>query len=138
MSSPRYRILCVEDDPDTCELLKVILTWYEFKAVHTAREGLELARSQLFDLYLLDNWLPDSSGIELCSRIRDLDQNTPIVFLSAAAYNSDHRQAMSAGATAYLDKPVDPWLLQDTVTRLMQQVEARSLDARITEIAAHS
>jgi len=48
-------------------------------------EGLRLAQQQDFDLYILDNWMPDKSGVELCRAIRAFDPYTPILFYSAAA-----------------------------------------------------
>jgi DNA-binding response OmpR family regulator len=111
------RILCIEDDKDTCELLAVALgqTGYELLSVGTAAEGLELAKTRAFDLYLIDNWLPDGLGIDLCKRIRTFDEMTPIVFYSAAASNSDRNAAMDAGAQAYITKPTDIDELQQVI-----------------------
>lgn len=136
MSSPQKRILCVDDDPDTCELLQIVLTSYEFKSVRTRCDGWKSARTEPFDLYILDNWLPDGSGVDLCRQIRTIDPNVPILFLSAAAYQSDHREAISAGATIYMDKPVDPFTFEARITLLIDQAEAASAQALLTEIDA--
>jgi DNA-binding response OmpR family regulator len=136
MFSPQKRILCVDDDPDTCELLQIIFTSYQFKAVRTICDGWKSARTEPFDLYILDNWLPDGSGVDLCRQIRTIDPSVPIVFLSAAAYESDHREAIGVGATIYMDKPVDPFNLEAKITQLVDQAEAYSLEARLTEIDA--
>lgn len=101
------RLLCVEDDKDTCEALAHLLrmSGYEVTIASTVMDGLRLARVEPFDLIILDNWFKDSSGIELCRRIRELDPHTPIMFYSAAAYESDIQQGLSAGAQAYVVKP---------------------------------
>ena len=108
MASPhikRKRILFVEDHEDTWELVALILAGYEITCARGFDEGLRLAR-QLFDLYILDNWLPDGTGVELCRRIREFDPHTPILFYSAAARAPDIEEALRAVAQAYLIKPV--------------------------------
>src|SRR5215510_12518017 len=82
-------------------------------------EGLRLAQQQDFDLYILDNWLPDRSGVELCRSIRKFDPDTPILFYSAAAYARDIREGMRAGAQAYLVKPVFPNELRQAIAQLI-------------------
>jgi len=134
--SPRSRILCVDDCLDTCDLLEAALPRVSFVFAHTFAAACDLARFGRFDFFLLDNRLPDGSGRELCRVIRTTDVNTPIVFLSAAAYRSDHDEAMAAGATAYIDKPVDVVQLERVVMGLIRQSESRSLDAKIAEITA--
>jgi DNA-binding response OmpR family regulator len=133
---PRKHVLCVDDDLDNCEIVSVVLPEIRFTFAHTFADGKALISSRLFDLYLLDNWLPDGSGVDLCSEIRRTDANTPIVFLSAAAYARDHQAAMEAGASAYLDKPLGMLELETTVTRLIQEAESRNMDARLAELTA--
>jgi DNA-binding response OmpR family regulator len=101
------RLLCVEDDTDTCEALAQLLrmSGYEVTTAGTVVDGLRLAREAAFDLIILDNWFKDSSGIELCRQIRARDPHTPILFYSAAAYETDIQQGLSAGAQAYVVKP---------------------------------
>jgi DNA-binding response OmpR family regulator len=60
------RILLVEDYEDARDLAALTLTEYTLISAHDFREGLRLARRGYFDLYILDNWLPDRSGVELC------------------------------------------------------------------------
>jgi len=135
-NNPRSHILYIDDDWDTCELVSATLPQMRFTFARTFVEGLNFVKRGLFDLYVLDNWLPDGSGIELCREIRRIEANTPVVFLSAAAYSRDHEEAMTAGATAYLDKPADIFRLESILTSLIRQSEARSLDARMAEIIA--
>jgi len=129
-------VLCIDDDIDTCELIQFACPEAGFTFAHSFRAGLDIMRRGVFDLYILDNWLPDGSGIELCSEIRRTDPNTPVIFFSAAAYGRDHDQALAAGATAYLDKPSGIFTLQILLGELLRQSEARSLDAKLAEVAA--
>jgi CheY-like chemotaxis protein len=102
-------ILYVEDDADSCELIQLWLGFhgYTVETVRTAAEALPLAQAGLFSLFILDNWLPDGDGIELCKQIRAFDGDTSIIFVSGVAYPADIGQAMSAGAQAYLTKPIE-------------------------------
>ncbi len=123
MTSPKGRILCTEDDADTRELLIFILEQegYEVLCAENATAALELARTQKFDLYLLDNWLPDVPGTLLTAKIREFDSKTPILFYSAAAYSADKEGALKAGAQGYLIKPVE---LEKLVAEVAGLIEA--------------
>ncbi len=104
---PQPRVLCVDDDQDSREMLSLILKFWriETKAVGTAAQALSSIEKERFDLYLLDAWLPDLDGFELCRRMRELDPHTPILFFSGAAYDTDKKKGIEAGANAYVVKP---------------------------------
>jgi|ERR1041384_6499845 DNA-binding response OmpR family regulator len=116
------RVLYIEDHEDTRELVTLVLEQRCFEIVtgSTIESGIALAGSQQFDLYLLDSWLPDGSGLDLCRRIREFDKTTPILFYSAAAYEIDRDLAMRCGAQAYLVKPSQPSELCNLVTSLIE------------------
>jgi DNA-binding response OmpR family regulator len=103
-------ILLAEDDPDTRELMQILLQHAGFLVSVSAdsSEVLELLATDHFDAVLLDNWMPEMTGLELCRQIRLFDQNTPILFCSGAASEADRRTALSAGAQGYLTKPFNP------------------------------
>jgi len=115
------RVLYIEDHEDTRELVTLVLEQNSYEVVtgSTIKSGVALAGSQHFDLYLLDSWLPDGSGLDLCKRIREFDKTTPILFYSAAAYEIDRSDAMNSGAQAYLIKPSAPSELCNLVTFLI-------------------
>jgi DNA-binding response OmpR family regulator len=117
------RVLYIEDHEDTRELVTLLLNQRSYEVVTgaTIESGIALALAQEFDLYLLDSWLPDGSGLDLCQRIREFDKTTPILFYSAAAYASDHEKAMRSGAQAYLIKPSQPSELCRMVTELIEE-----------------
>jgi DNA-binding response OmpR family regulator len=116
------RVLYIEDHDDTRELVTLILEQRSFEVVtgSTIKSGVALAESQEFDLYLLDSWLPDGSGLDLCKQIRAFDQVTPILFYSAAAFEIDRDLAIKSGAQAYLVKPSQPSELCNLVTSLIE------------------
>jgi two-component system, OmpR family, response regulator len=121
-SSPPRRVLYIEDHEDTRELVTLVLEQRRFEVVagSTIASALELAGSQHFDLYLLDSWLPDGSGLDLCRQIREFDRDTPILFYSAAAYEIDRDKALNCGAQAYLTKPSQPSELCNLVATLIE------------------
>lgn len=115
-------VLYIEDHDDTRELVTLVLEQRSYKVVTgtSIESGIALAGSQSFDLYLLDSWLPDGSGLDLCRQIREFDKATPIVFFSAAAYEIDKDQALQCGAQAYLIKPSQPSELCRLVASLIE------------------
>jgi DNA-binding response OmpR family regulator len=113
------RILLVEDYEDSSDLATHILTEYTITCARNFNEGLRQAQQGGFDLYILDNWLPDKSGVELCRAIREFDPHTPILFYSAAAYERDIEEAIRAGAQDYLAKPIHPDELKQVVVQLI-------------------
>jgi len=135
-SREKKRILLVEGEENAKELAELTLAEYRLIYARDFNEGLRLARLGYFDLYLLDNWLPDGSGVELCRAIREFDPHTPILFCSAAAYARDIREAIRAGAHKYLVKPVIPDELRRTVARLISVPPETASEARQEESAA--
>jgi DNA-binding response OmpR family regulator len=118
VSQPFARVLCVDDDHDTCELLSVIFPEFEFVFAHSIGSALPHISGQKAELYILDNWLPDGSGVELCQKIRESNRNVPIVFTSAAARHRDRDEAMAAGADLYIVKPYEPEYIRKIVKDL--------------------
>lgn len=121
------RVLYIEDHEDTRELVTLLLSQRNYEVVtgDSIESGIALAIAGEFDLYLLDSWLPDGSGLELCQKIREFDQNTPILFYSAAAYASDRELALQCGAQAYMIKPSQPSDLCSLVSELIENSRSR-------------
>jgi DNA-binding response OmpR family regulator len=119
----RPRILVTEDDPDTCEMITLILNNKGFEVIcaESPNEALELARTETFDLLLVDNWMPGLSGTDLTEQIRQFDLKTPILFYSGAAFDKDKEDARRAGAQGYLVKPTDCDELITEVTRIIAE-----------------
>ena len=100
-----------------CTLLA--LAGCEVETATTFEEGVEKAAAGRFDLFVLDNWLPGGSGTELCRELRRLWPSTPVLFYSAAGYDSDREEALAAGAAGYLVKPAEVGRLVETVKELL-------------------
>ena len=114
------RVLCVEDDADIRDMLRMMLGFSDFEAVAApdADAALRLMECEQFSLYIIDGGSRRSRGTSLCKRIRASDARTPIVIFSGYAYASDIEAAMLAGANAYLVKP-DASELVPTIRRLL-------------------
>jgi DNA-binding response OmpR family regulator len=132
----RKRILLVEDQEDAWEIAAYNLGEHALFYARDFDEGLLAARRGYFDLYILDYWLPDGSGVGLCRAIREFDPHTPILFYSAGAYERDIEDALRAGAQDYLIKPVIPDELRQAVARLISVAPETAFEARRVEITA--
>lgn len=121
MHEPRTKVVCVDDDWDTCEMVRAVLgsSGYDVLIATTVREGLRLVRHGGYDLILLDGRFPDGTGIEMCQTIRAFDSKTPILFCSGADDRSDIEQAMRAGAQGYLVKPCGIRKLEQAIAGLL-------------------
>jgi CheY-like chemotaxis protein len=122
MQPVKRRILCVDDNEDSCEIVVILLTraGYEVVLARTAAEALNRTLTDSFDVLLLDNHLPDGSGLELCQQIREFNNHTPSCFYSSDAYPKQIEAAKQAGANAYLVKPVLPDEIERTIGQLLQ------------------
>jgi two-component system OmpR family response regulator len=121
METRQHHVLYIEDHDDTRELVTLVLAErnYRVTTCSTIADALQLAREHHFDLYMLDSWLPDGSGIDLCKRLCEFDPGVPIMFLSGAAYNADKETAFNSGARGYLIKPADLNVLCSEVSKLI-------------------
>src|SRR5262245_14327971 len=132
----RKRILLVEDQEDAQEIAAYNLGEHALSYARDFDEGLLAARREYFDLYILDSWLPDGSGIGLCLAIREFDPHTPILFCSAAACERDIEDALRAGAQDFIVTPVIPDELKQAVARLISVPPETAFEARRAESAA--
>lgn len=114
------RLLIVEDDIESCKILNIVLADYDLTVVHTLASAQPYFQTRHFDIFMLDNWLPDGSGIDFCREIRSSYPDTPIIFTSAAAQAEKISEATAAGATHYLVKPYDPFELQAIIKDLLK------------------
>jgi CheY-like chemotaxis protein len=118
---PPTKILCVDDSKDSCELVSFILSeaGYEIKSAYTMTEGLQMAQSDEFQLYLIDLSFSDGSGMDFIEKIREIDSLTPIVVCSGDVREVVLAEAISLGAQAFLTKPIDPDTLAQTIAEML-------------------
>ena len=133
----KTRILIIEDDFAYGNLLEELLQSYGYltQLAHTGKDGQQHASSAAFDLAIVDNGLPDMSGIELTQELQRLE--VPFMMLSGSADPEVVKQASVTGAHAYLIKPVSPEQLFSTLeATLRRAVEMKSLRESSARLAA--
>jgi two-component system alkaline phosphatase synthesis response regulator PhoP len=101
------KVLIIEDDPQIIELLHIHLTDLScmVTGIRDGNEGLAAAIKTPFDLIVLDVMLPGMNGIDICKRIRQSGNTTPILILSARSEEFDKVMGLETGADDYLTKP---------------------------------
>ncbi len=101
------KILIVEDEANVAEVIKRGLTeeGYETDVAVDGQRGLSLATSGKYDLILLDINLPVMNGLEVCKQLREKDELTPVLMLTALSMSDDIVNGLEAGADDYLAKP---------------------------------
>jgi DNA-binding response OmpR family regulator len=100
-------ILYVEDDETLAFLTKDSLEMNNYNVLHcrTAEEALSLFKKNKIDLCVLDIMLPAKDGFELAASIREINQEVPIIFLSAKTLREDRIKGLKTGADDYIVKP---------------------------------
>ena len=102
------RILLVDDDPTLLDMLAEQLRQQEsFTTItaETARDGIELAKSEHYDVIVLDVGLPDMDGREACRLMRGASVKCPIILLTGVDSEADIVLGLEAGANDYITKP---------------------------------
>ncbi|MEI9948586.1 MAG: response regulator [Pseudomonadota bacterium] len=109
--------LLVEDDPDGCDLMQMMLRRFgaEVTAVSTAAAALASVRERRPDVLVSDIGLPDGDGFQLLKRVRESNQGLPAVAVTAYASRQDVAKALAAGFQAHVAKPVEPAQLRAAV-----------------------
>ncbi|HLL52573.1 MAG TPA: response regulator [Myxococcaceae bacterium] len=119
-----FNILLVEDEPVIRELVRSMLTDGEVvvECASNGAEGLKVARSRSFDLFLLDVVLPQMDGITLCRMLKNepTTANVPLYMLTAKNKRSDVEEATRAGADGYIHKPFRGVELMELVSKLRE------------------
>ncbi len=118
------KILIVEDDVKTANLLRVYLKQAGYKA-ETANDGytgLDLARRMQPDLVVLDLMLPNLDGLDICRLIR-LESSVPIIILTAKSTEDDVLRGLELGADDYIAKPFSPREVVARVKTVLRRVQ---------------
>lgn len=102
-----YHVLIVEDNKDIVDLLEIHLTDRNcnISIAYDGLEGFQLAQKGNYDLIILDIMLPSMDGTEVCRQLREENNFTPILMLSAKSEKYDNVLGLEYGADVYLTKP---------------------------------
>jgi pilus assembly protein CpaE len=132
------RILIVDDDPISLQLVSSLLMGHGFK-VTTAqhpKEGLSILADQSFDLAILDVLMPEMDGYELCRLLRSNQKTAqlPVVLLTALDTLEQKIRGFEAGADDYIGKPFEPKELLARVEVLLRRVGPTQVATPATKI----
>ncbi|MFO7831810.1 MAG: response regulator transcription factor [Desulfuromonadaceae bacterium] len=120
------RILLVEDEKHIARGILFNLERENYTVVHVenAKDALEQLHLHHFDLVILDRMLPDSAdGLEVCTQIRALDRQLPVLMLTAMGREQDKVDGLSSGADDYLTKPFNLSELLLRVNGMLRRAE---------------
>ena len=138
MEDDAPRILIVEDDAELAELLTASLNahGYEAVAASTGAEAIQLTTDEEFQLVVLDILLPDTTGYDLCNRLRGQrrTQEWPILFLTEKRGRDDRLHGLELGVVDYITKPFDMTELRLRIRNALQRASQHSTLNAITEL----
>ena len=128
MVATRRRILVIEDDPKTADLVRMYLEkdGHHVLTAHDGVEGLNLAREEDPALIVLDIRLPGVSGLEVCRSLRR-ESDVPIIMLTALSTELDKLEGLDLGADDYMTKPFSPKELAARIRAVLRRTTEESL-----------
>lgn len=105
----KTNILVVDDEKEIADLLELYLIsdGYQVKKAYTAMDGLRMIQQESIDLVLLDIMMPEMNGLDMCKKIREVN-NVPIIIVSAKTQELDKIMGLTIGADDYVSKPFNP------------------------------
>jgi CheY-like chemotaxis protein len=117
------KILVIEDHPLNLELVVDLLdlAGYCVITANDAERGIELAKAEMPDLILMDIGLPGMDGLEATRVLKQdpLTSHIPVVALTSHAMKGDDSEAIAAGCSGYIPKPIDTRKFPKQVTRFI-------------------
>lgn len=122
------RVLVVDDDAKTVELVKLYLNrdGYKVLAAYDGTEALRLARESHPDLIVLDLMLPGIDGIEICRTLR-AESDVPVIMLTARTTEQDRLTGLDLGADDYVTKPFSPKELAARVRAVLRRLPGETI-----------
>ena len=119
----KLRILLAEDNSLNQRVAKTMLEKQGFQVTiaNNGKEAVELLTKQNFDLVLMDVQMPEMDGLEATRKIRQLGIKTPIVALTANAFEEDRKRCLEAGMDGYLSKPIKIKELLNIISDLFEE-----------------
>ena len=129
----KEKILVVEDEEDILELVRYNLSreGYQVVGILTGEEALRKARTEAFDLIVLDLMLPGIDGLEVAKKLKanEKTQHIPVVMLTAKGEEADIVTGLELGADDYITKPFSPRVLIARIRAALRRQSGQPEDA---------
>lgn len=121
------RILVVDDEPDSIEVVKIVLstTGAQIMDANDGRQGFETYIRECPDIVLTDLSMPDTDGWQLLEKIRASEydeKRTPVIALTAHAMAGDKEKVIDAGFDGYLSKPLKMFTFLDDLKHWLEKI----------------
>ncbi len=128
--SEKKRLLLVEDDPSFGTVLRDYLALNDYDVIHAldGEEGLEKYKENTFDICILDVMMPKKDGFSLAKDIKEINPDTPIIFLTAKSLKEDVLKGYQVGADDYVLKPFDSEVLLYKINVVLQRKNSNVLE----------
>lgn len=122
------KVLVIEDNESVCSMLDIFFRKENFETnfIHNGLEGYQEFLFQHYDLIVLDWMLPGMDGITVCRKIREKDNQIPIIMLTAKDSESDQVLGLEMGADDYVTKPFSPLALTARMKAITRRFHQRS------------
>jgi putative two-component system response regulator len=136
-SDKRPTLLLVDDEPANLQVLRQVLQDnYRLLYARDGHKALELARTELPQLILLDVMMPGLSGLDVCRTLKAQQATAaiPVIFVTALSDALDEAEGFEAGAVDYIGKPISPATVRARVRTHLQLVRAEELRATRLQI----
>jgi DNA-binding NtrC family response regulator len=126
------RILLVDDDPHFLHVLSRVLSGEKFQVTASsgACEAIEILRRAQFDLVICDLRMPECDGLSFLQAVRREGNDVPVIILTAYGEVETYLEAMNAGATEYLNKPINSEELVKIVRSCLNSYQNRKNNGR--------
>ncbi|MCO4291336.1 response regulator transcription factor [Solitalea sp. MAHUQ-68] len=125
MTTPKQKILIVDDEPDILELIEYNLKkeGYQVFLANNGQEAVTTAKKVMPDLIILDIMMPKMDGIEACRLMRSMPEfkNTFMVFLTARSEEYSEIAGFNVGADDYIAKPIKPRALISRINAILRR-----------------
>ena len=124
------KVLLVEDEDKLASLLKNAIgdSFYSFTLAKDGQEGLEKFLSISPDIIITDIMMPRLTGLEMAKEVRKIDENIPIIILSAFSESDKFLDAIDIGVVKYFIKPFDPDELLDYIQSVGEKLGSRLIE----------
>lgn len=136
-SKSGYKVLVVDDEEDILELLKYNLKkeGYDVKTAGNGFKAVEIAKSYIPDLVILDIMMPNQDGVETCRQLREIPElyHTYILFLTARTEEYSEVAAFDIGADDYIAKPIKPRALMSRISALFRRKKESKKDKSVVK-----